>query len=110
MATSTTGKSAHVDVRSPEGASLRQQRELTAFARYCVQRIEKELGPHEWLIEITMTRSRYGTFVQVMHDGLALEVRGEGDDGPLAIWDAMCRIEQELREQRVVVTKPAAND
>jgi hypothetical protein len=47
-----------------------RHRGLVAFVHYCVERIERELGV------------------------------ATGFDGPLAIWNAMCRIEQSLRELR----------
>ena len=93
-----------IDVRVPAGVSLKHERELGAFARYCVQRIERDLGPRQqWSIEIDLRSGSYAARVEVQHLGLALESRGEGQDGPLAIWDAMCRIEQQLRERRGAV-------
>src|SRR5688572_11400456 len=113
MATPTTSKSRRIDVRVPSGVSARHERELGAFARYCVQRIEKDLGERQqWYVEIDVRRPGYAARVEVVHLGFVLETRGQGPDGPLAIWDAMCRIEQELRDRRGAVfaslsTKPA---
>lgn len=88
-------------MRVPPSASSKHERELGAFARYCAQRIEKDVGEREqWVVEIAILKNSYTTLVQVQHFGLVIEVRGEGNDGPLAIWDAMCRLEQELRERR----------
>jgi hypothetical protein len=91
---------------------MRQERELGAFARYCVQRIEKELGQLErWAVEIALGGRGYSALVEMEHFGLVLETRGYGNDGALAIWDAMCRIEQELRYRATsVLAKNAAND
>jgi hypothetical protein len=95
------GKTPRIVVRVPPGASGKHERELGAFARYCAQRIEKDMGERErWIIEISMAKQGYLTLVQVEHFGLVVEARGEGGDGPLAIWDAMCRLEQDLRERR----------
>jgi hypothetical protein len=92
---------ARIEVRVPPTASAKHERELAAFARYCAQRIEKDMGEREhWIIEIALAKSSYTTLLQVEHFGTLIEVRGEGSDGPLAIWDAMCRLEQELRERR----------
>jgi hypothetical protein len=92
---------ARIEVRVPPGASSKHERELAAFARYCAQRIEKDMGEREhWVIEISIAKSSFTTHLQVEHFGTVIEVRGEGSDGPLAIWDAMCRLEQELRERR----------
>lgn len=112
MATTST-KQKRVDVQLPLNTSVRQERELGAFARYCVQRIEKELGEREhWLVQIVLGGRGYSAVVEVRHFGLVLETRGAGTDGPLAIWDAMCRIEQELRDRGALFAKTprAAND
>jgi hypothetical protein len=113
MAT-TSGKHKRVDVRLPTTTSMKQERELAAFARYCVQRIEKDLGEQQlWSVEIDLGGRGYSALVEVHHLGIAIETRGYGNDGPLAIWDAMCRMEQELRDRRGAVYHPrpkAAND
>ena len=99
-----TVKQKRIDVRVPPNASAKQERELGAFARYCVQRIEKDLGERQrWDVEIGMSTKGYSALVEVHHLGLVLQTRGYGNDGPLAIWDAMCRIEQELRDRRGAV-------
>ena len=106
-----TGKHPRVDVRMPANTSAKQERELGAFVRYCVQRIEKELGERQWLVEIDLGGRGYSAFVEVQHHGVAIETRGLGQDGPLAIWDAMCRIEQELRDRGAIfVPSKPAND
>jgi len=107
VATSSTSKHARIDVRLPTNASPKQIRELGAFARYCVQRIEKDLGERQhWLVEINLGSRGYSAVVEVQHLGLVIETRGQGQDGPLAIWDAMCRIEQELLDRRGAVFAP----
>ena len=42
----------------------------------------------------------YVSHIAVCHRGAMIEEKGNGQDGPLAVWDAMCRLEQRLREQR----------
>jgi hypothetical protein len=108
----TRSKQKRIDVRVPSNASQKHERELGAFARYCVQRIEKDIGEdHQWLVEIELGGRGYSALVEVQHRDLVLESRGFGQDGPLAIWDAMCRIEQDLREHRFDLFPPkAAND
>jgi hypothetical protein len=111
MATSQATKHTRIEVRLPANASLRQTRELGAFARYCVQRIEKELGERQrWLVEIELGSRGYAALVEVEHHGLVIEARGRSQDAPLAVWDAVCRIEQDLRERRgaVFTARPAA--
>jgi hypothetical protein len=90
-----------IDVRVPEHASNRQQRELGAFARYCILRVERELGQRQaWIVELGLSLRGYSSRISVDHGGVVLEEIGTGSDGALATWDAMCRIEQRLREQR----------
>lgn len=114
MATSTVSRQRRVDVRVPRNASAKQERELGAFARYCVQRIEKDLGERQhWRVDIGLGGRGYTALVEVQHLGLVIESRGYGHDGPLAIWDAMCRMEQELRDRRGAIFAPrpkVAND
>lgn len=112
MAT-TASKHTRIDVRMPSNTSAKQERELGAFARYCIQRIEKELGERqEWLVDIVLGGRGYSALVEVQHLGVVFETRGVGNDGALAVWDAMCRIEQELRDRASTYTSPprAAND
>jgi hypothetical protein len=94
-----------VVLQLPRSATSRLQRELGAFARYCVTRIERELGAREhWQVTIAPTTGGvFASQVAVTDRGVETEQRGRGHDAALAIWDAMCRIEQILREQRVAV-------
>jgi hypothetical protein len=108
-----TSKHKRVEVRLPLTASARQERELGAFVRYCIQRIEKDLGERQvWTVDIELGGRGYSALVEVQHLGLVLQTRGHGQDGPLAIWDAMCRIEQEIRDRRgaVFASPKVAND
>jgi hypothetical protein len=90
-----------IDVRLPEYVSAKQHRELGAFARYCILRVERELGEREsWTVDIALSLSGYSSRIAVDDGGLLLEENGTGRDGALATWDAMCRIEQRLRERR----------
>jgi hypothetical protein len=89
-----------IDVRVPEHASNRQQREFGAFARYCILRVERELGQRQaWIVELGLSLRGYSSRISVDHDGVVVEEIGTGSDGALATWDAMCRIEQRLRER-----------
>jgi hypothetical protein len=90
-------------VVQPAGhVSARQQRELDAFARYCIFRLEHELGASEsWLITVEAARgSGYSSHVVVRVGGRPLEGRATGRDAALATWNAICRLEQALREHR----------
>lgn len=89
-------------VELPRGASFRHRRELGAFVRYCVRRIEKDLGPRDrWTVRITELSASGVTCTVAVHQHRGvLETTGRGPDGELAIWDGMCRLEQVLRERR----------
>jgi hypothetical protein len=92
---------ARIGVQLWQHASSKQLRELGAFTRYCVFRIERELGEREsWAVHIEPAPGGYTSAIAVAHFGEVLEERGTGFDGALATWDAMCRIEQRLRERR----------
>jgi hypothetical protein len=90
----------HVHVRVPEFTSAKQRRELSAFARYCILRMERELGERGcWTVDIVLSVDGYSSRIAVDDSGLTLEASGTGRDGALATWEAMCRIEQRLRDR-----------
>jgi hypothetical protein len=90
-----------LEVQLPAHASARQQRELGAFARYCALRIERELGECEaWCIEVMPALGGFTSRITVRDRDATVQAHGQGHDGPLAIWDAMCLIDQRLREHR----------
>lgn len=92
---------ARVDLQLHRGAGARQYRELGAFVRYCVSRIERELGEIEhWSVTIAPTSGEFTSVVAVKDGSEAIESTGTGLDGPLAAWEALCRLEQRLREAR----------
>jgi hypothetical protein len=91
-----------IDVQLPRAASHRQRRELTAFARYCIHRLERELGQRDaWIVEIAPSSGHYATRIAVIDLFGAIEASGVGLDGPLSIWEAICRLEESLRESTV---------
>ena len=94
--------SERIDVRLPEYTSDKHCRELGAFARYWILLVERELGEHEaWRVDIALSLCGYSSRASADDRGFVLEERGNGSDGTLATWDAMCRIEQRLRERRL---------
>lgn len=98
MATGMT----RIEVQLPDRASARRHRELGAFVRYCVLRIERELGARErWSVTIARAAGAgFASSIAVRQAGVVLEETGTGHDDAAATWDAMCRIEQRLRERR----------
>jgi hypothetical protein len=92
-----------IDVQLPRAASHRQRRELTAFARYCIHRLERELGRRDaWIVEIAPSSGQYATRIAVIDLFGAIEASGVGLDGALSIWEAICRLEESLRESVVM--------
>jgi hypothetical protein len=80
--------------------SQRQRRELEAFVRFCVFRLEREFGPLRWLVRITPNRDGFTCFVAVTIANMIVESRGRGFDGVCAAWDALTNAEQGLRDAR----------
>ena len=100
---------ARVELQLHRGAGARQYRELGAFVRYCVSRIERELGQIEhWSVTIAPASGEFTSVVAVKDGNDAIESTGAGMDGPLAAWEALCRLEQLLREARAHRTPGAA--
>jgi hypothetical protein len=90
-----------VEVILPSSSGLRQRRELGAFVRYCVHRIERELGELEsWCATITPScDSNYVSTVEAHHRGQRLVATAYGFDAVLATWNALCQLEQAWRER-----------
>ncbi|HEX8114067.1 MAG TPA: hypothetical protein VF516_40320 [Kofleriaceae bacterium] len=77
--------------------------------RYCVTRIERELGEIEhWSVTIAPAGGEFTSIVAIKDGCEAIESTGTGMDGPLAAWEALCRLEQLLREARAHRTADAA--
>ena len=91
-----------VEIRTAPAASPRERREIGAFVRYCVARIEKELGPVDyWIITVIPDpRGGHVCHIAATTRGTLVEENGDGRDGTLAAWYALERLEQSLREQR----------
>jgi len=90
---------AKVDVRlsSPEERQERQE-QLAAFVRYCIFRIERELGAADhWIVTILASPVGYEVTVAVRSSDRELERTESATDAPLATWSAMCRVEEALR-------------
>ena len=105
-------KSTRVQLNVLPSTSRKQERELGAFARYCVTRIERELGTREqWVVTIGLASGiGYTSRVAVHHFGMELVANGQGPDGALAIWDGMCQLEQSLRERCAAVYSPRVTE
>jgi hypothetical protein len=89
-----------ITIQLPDPSSNRQHRELGAFARYCIQRLEKDIGSKgTWVVTIRASQRGFASHVKVRHYDSVLEETSAGQDGALATWYAMCRLEQRLRER-----------
>ncbi len=96
-----TSARSRITVTLHTAASPKQHRELGAFARYCILRVERELGERiEWIVDIKPALGGFVSHIAVRDHGEVVEEQGNGPDGTLATWDAMCRLEQRLRERR----------
>src|SRR5262249_45391409 len=68
-------------------ASARQHHEIGAFVRFCVFRIERELGPRaRWIVNIQPASGGFQSTVTVQDGWFTLEATGRGLDGSLAAW------------------------
>jgi hypothetical protein len=91
-----------VEIRMAPAASTRERREIGAFVRYCVARIEKEFGDVEgWTVTVVPDPTGgYTSHIAARRLGTLLEEKGTGRDGTLAAWYAIERIEQALRDHQ----------
>lgn len=81
-------------------ATQRQHRELGAFVRYCVFRLEREFGQLHWYVKFSPTAGGFTCRVAVTLSNHLVESSGRGFDGVFAAWDALTNAEQGLREAR----------
>jgi hypothetical protein len=89
-----------IEIRLPEYAGVKLQRELAAFARYCIVRLERELGAlGVWVVTLAPVFGGHTSHITVGTSGWMVEGSGTNHDATLAIWEAMCRVEQRARER-----------
>jgi hypothetical protein len=88
-----------VIVNMPESLDTQRRAEIDVFVRYCVARIERELdGIDAWEVWASELGAECAASVRGRRHGVSVEARGAGAELAGAIWDAMSRIEQRLRE------------
>lgn len=88
-----------VELQLYEGASLREYRELREFARFCIDRIERDVGrASRWTVKIGPNGVCFSCELIVEHRGLVVRADGNGFDGAVAGRDAFCKIEKLLRD------------
>jgi hypothetical protein len=89
-----------IEVRLPVLDGARRHRELRAFACFCIARIEREMGALDgWVVTITPAGRGFAAAVLARRSGSTVERQGLGRDSTLAVWDALCNLEQALREE-----------
>ena len=89
-----------IDVRCVQLSTNQELRELGAFVRFCVGRIERELGIiQRWLVSIApVPTGGYISTVTTSRGGRLVEASGTGPDVTQAAWTALGNLEQHLRE------------
>jgi hypothetical protein len=76
-----------------------RRRELIAFARYCTARVMRGLGaPAAWDIAIEPASVGFTALVRAHIQAADLQATGSAADPMVAIWHAICDIEQPLRD------------
>ena len=93
-----------VELQLHEQASLREYRELRAFARFCIEGIERDIGRAIWwTVKITPSVPCYACEVIVEHCGLVVRADGTGFDAAVAGRDAFCKVEKLLHDNCVLL-------
>lgn len=89
------------DLRLAPAVSGGQEREdLIAFAMYCAARLTRDLrGVHQWdLFVVGGLDGSSDALVRAYVGAAEIEARSSACDPAHAIWDAMCKVEQPLRD------------
>jgi len=73
--------------------------ELASFASFCAARIARDLcGIEHWDLYVVGGLEQADAVIRVRVGGNTVEARASAGDPANAIWNAMCRVEQPLRE------------
>ncbi len=76
-----------------------QREELVAFAGFCAERISRGLqGIGGWDLYVVGGLDESNVVVRVRVGNDTIEAHGTGGEPAVAIWNAMCRIEQPVRD------------
>jgi hypothetical protein len=98
---SKSGVEARLEVQLHDRATVRQHRELGAFVRYSVARIERNIGAARWwTVKIVPDGCAYTCTVIVETADAVVRGNRSSADATLAAWDALCKVEQQLLEAR----------
>lgn len=85
---------------TPAVSGGQKQDDLVAFAGYCAARIARDLsGIDSWDLYLVGGIDGHADAVVRVHvRGIVVEARASECDPAHAIWNAMCRVEQPLRD------------
>jgi hypothetical protein len=98
-----SGLDTRVELLLHDQVTARQHRELGAFVRYCIARIERDAEVADWWrVKILPARASFRCELIAQYRGVAIESAGEGLDGALSAWEALCKMEQLLRDNLIV--------
>lgn len=89
-----------VDMRLAPVSGSATSADLIAFATYCADRIARDLeGVDGWQLYLDGgLDGQAAAIVRVRAGARTLETRANACDPAVAIWDAMCKVEQPLRD------------
>jgi hypothetical protein len=83
--------------------------ELAAFAGFCAARIARDLrGIESWDLFVVGGLDQANAVLRVRVGSEVVEVRATAIDPAHAIWNAMCRIEQPIRDVAATLGRAAA--
>lgn len=93
----------------PPVSGGQKQDDLVAFAGYCAARIARDLsGIEGWDLYLVGGIDGHADAVVRVHvRGTIVEARASECDPAHAIWNAMCRVEQPLRDAAVMLRHAA---
>ncbi len=96
---SKPGLDTRVELQLHDRATPRQHRELGAFVRYCVARIERAVGRADgWTVKVVPTPGGYVCDVIVQAARTVVQETRTRADATLAAWEALCKVEQLILE------------
>jgi hypothetical protein len=87
-------------LRLPLSLTSSQINEVTTFTEYCTARIDRSVQQkaRRWRITLAASGTTFVAFAIAVTSGSLVHARGSGREPVYAIWDALCRVEQPLRE------------
>ena len=95
-----------VELSLHDHATARQHRELGAFARYCIARIERDAEvANWWRVKVVPATAGFHCDVIMEYWGVVMASAGDGLDGALSVWEALCKMEHLLHDKVAAQTE-----